>query len=85
MTINPFAVMQEEFDQTGIVFNPDNNRVMTLNQTGVVLWKAFAEGLSIGQAAERLTGNFEVSSEKALLDTERFAQILCEKGLLSME
>ena len=85
MTINPFAVMQEEFDNTGIVFTPDNNRIMTLNKTGVVLWHAFAEGLTTLQAAERLAEKFEVSSEDALRDTEKFAQILCEKGLLSME
>lgn len=85
MTINPFAVMQEEFDHTGIVFNPDNNRIMTLNKTGVELWKAFDEGLSIAQAADRLIAKFEVSSEDALRDTEKFAQILCEKGLLNLE
>ena len=85
MTLNPFAVMQEEVDHTGIVFNPDNNRVLALNKSGVVLWKAFEKGLSLEQAAQELTDVFEVDDDTALRDTQVFADTLCSKGLLSME
>lgn len=85
MTINPFAVMQEEFDHTGIVFNPDNNRVLTLNKSGVVLWKAFEKGLTAEQAAQELVEVFDVNADTALEDTRKFVGILCSKGLLSME
>lgn len=85
MTINPFAIMQEEFDHTGIVFNPDSNKVMTLNASGVELWKAFEKNHSIEEAALMLTEKFEVNIDTARRDAEAFAKILVEKGLLSLE
>ena len=86
MKINPFAVMQEEFDHTGIVFNPDNNRVLTLNQSGVVLWKAFEKNCSIEDAAALLVENFDgIELDQARRDAEKFAQELSERALLSLE
>lgn len=86
MKINPFAVMQEEFDHTGIVFNPDNNRVLTLNKSGVVLWKAFENGCSLDEAAALLVEKFDgVDTASARLDAEKFAAELCQRSLLSME
>ncbi|MBO5689369.1 MAG: PqqD family protein [Lentisphaeria bacterium] len=85
MTINPFAVMQEEFDHSGIVFNPDHNRVMTLNPSGVTLWKAFEKGMSVEQAALELEKEFDVDSATARKDARAFAETLCAKGLLNME
>ena len=86
MKINPFAVMQEEFDHTGIVFNPDNNKVLTLNKSGVVLWKAFEQGASPDDAAQLIVEKFDgVSLEDARRDAENFAAVLCGKNLLSME
>jgi len=76
MKINPFAVMQEEVDHTGIVFNPDNNRVMTLNKSGVVLWKAFENNLSIAEAAALLVENFDgITLPDAQRDAEKFAAL----------
>ena len=85
MTINPFAVMQEEFDHTGMVFNPDNNKVLSLNAAGVVLWKAFERGCSIDEAAQKLTEEFEVDIASARQDAGEFAGVLRSKGLLSQE
>ena len=85
MKINPFALMQEEFDHTGIVFNPDNNKVMTLNKSAVVLWKAFDKGLSPDEAAMLLVDAFDVEIEQARNDAANFAALLCEKNLLSMD
>lgn len=86
MKINPFAVMQEEVDHTGIVFNPDNNRVLTLNKSAVVLWKAFAQGCSVEEAAAQLVEKFaNIDYDQARNDAEKFAGVLVEKSLLSME
>ncbi|MBE6366340.1 MAG: PqqD family protein [Lentisphaerae bacterium] len=86
MKVNPFAVMQEEFDHTGIVFNPDNNRVLTLNKSGVVLWKAFEENCTLDEAAALLVERFDgVTLEDARRDAETFAACLVEKSLLSMD
>ena len=86
MKLNPFALMQEEFDHTGIVFNPDCNKVMTLNASGVVLWKAFEGGADFDEAAALLVDNFDgIDLAQARKDAEAFAAILCEKSLASMD
>ena len=85
MKINPFALMHEEFDHTGIVFNPDNNKVMTLNKSAVLLWKAFEKGFSLDEAAMQVVEAFEVDFEQARSDAGKFAALLCEKNLLSMD
>ena len=84
MKVNPFAVMREQFDGTGLVFDPDSNKVMTLNAAGVVLWKAFAEGVDEAEAAARLCAAFRgVSAEQAAADVRRFAVELSARSLLS--
>lgn len=86
MKLNPFAVMREEFDGSGVVFDPDNNKVMALNATGVVLWKAFAEGVTPPNAAWTLMENFRgVTLEQAQQDTRKFIDQLMERSLLSEE
>ena len=42
--INPSAVFREEFDNTAILFNPDNGDIFSLNATGKVIWQALVEG-----------------------------------------
>ena len=42
MKLNPFAMMREEFDGTGIVFDPDRNKAISLNRTGVIVWNVLA-------------------------------------------
>ena len=44
MILNPFATMAEQFDGTGLVFNPETNAAMSLNKTGVFLWKELEKG-----------------------------------------
>ena len=44
MKLNPFAMMREEFDGTGIVFDPDRNKAISLNRTGVIVWNVLAKG-----------------------------------------
>jgi hypothetical protein len=86
MKINPFAVMQEEFDHTGIVFNPDNDQVMMLNRSGVELWRAFEKGCSIEAAVELLVEKFEsVTPEQARQDVEVFVRQLQKESLLELE
>ncbi len=84
MKLNPFAVMKEEFDGNGIVFNPDRNQVMTLNPAGVVLWQAFARGASDAEAARMLADNFDgVDEAQALRDIAKFKAELSARALLA--
>lgn len=84
MKINPLVIMREEPDHTGMVFNPDTNKILTLNSTGVALWKAFAADASLEEAANVIVEKFSgIELEQARLDAANFANTLREKGLLS--
>ena len=88
-------MMREEFDGTGIVFDPDNNRAMTLNASGVAVWRVLSTGgtaadAAVGsdtrniEAAVRLRETFRgVTPEQAAADVRKFIGALKEKSLLA--
>ena len=83
MKINPLVIMREEPDHTGMVFDPDTNKILTLNSTGVVLWKAFASGDALEDAVQEVVDKFSgIEPEKARTDAVAFVNALREKGLL---
>lgn len=84
MRLNPLAMMREEFDGTGIVFDPDNNRAMTLNASGVAVWRVLSTGGTAADAAVRLREMFRgVTPEQAAADVRKFIGALKEKSLLA--
>lgn len=46
--------------------------MITLNETGALIWNGVAEGLSASDIAKRITDEYEVSEEKALEDVKTF-------------
>lgn len=60
----------------------DFNGIITLNQTGVEIWKGLQEEKSREQILEELLEQFEVSRETAQADMETFLQYLNENGLI---
>lgn len=58
----------------------DFNGMMTLNETGALLWKALEQGGSAETLADALTAEYNVSREEALADAEEFCRKLIEAG-----
>ena len=85
MKINPSAVFREEFDNTAILFNPDNGDIFSLNATGKVIWQALAEGCT--DEAAVLKKLAEVCDaplpESAEADLKEFIAALKEKGFVA--
>jgi hypothetical protein len=50
----------------------DLGGMITLNETGALIWNGVAEGLSGSDIAKRITDEYEVSEEKALEDVKTF-------------
>ena len=46
--------------------------MITLNETGALIWNGVAQGLSDSEIAKRITDEYEVSEEKALEDVKTF-------------
>ena len=84
MKLNPFAIMSEQFDGTGLVFNPESNAAMTLNKTGVYLWGRLKEGASEAEMASELVRRYSgVTEEQAAADVKKFLEDLRNRSLLS--
>lgn len=86
MKLNPFAVMAEQFDGSGLVFNPESNGAVALNKTGVYLWNRLKDGAT---EAEMISGLHEkysgVTEEQAASDVKSFLEKLRSRALLSEE
>ena len=84
MKLNPFAVMAEQFDGTGLVFNPETNAAVSLNKTGVYLWTRLKMGASEAEMAAGLMEKYSgVTEDRAAADVKAFLEELRSRSLLS--
>lgn len=82
--VNPSAVFREEFDNSAILFNPDNGDIFSLNATGKVIWKALADGCTDEAALlEKLAEACGELPESAAGDVKEFVAALKEKGFVA--
>ncbi|MBO5870579.1 MAG: PqqD family protein [Clostridia bacterium] len=58
------------------------NKMITLNESGALIWNALADGLSAEEAAKRITSEYEVSYEVALNDVNSFIEKMKEAGVI---
>ena len=58
------------------------NGMLTLNGSGVLLWKTLEQGASRETLADVLTGNYAVSHEVALADVDAFLAKLLAAGCI---
>lgn len=84
MKLNPFAVMAEQFNGTGLVYNPESNGAISLNKTGVYLWNRLKEGATEEEMTAGLLEKYDgVTEEKAAEDVKAFLENLRSRSLLS--
>ena len=86
MKLNPEFVLQQVAGSWIVVpmgrASLDFNGMLTLNETGVVLWKALEAGGSVEDLAKALTKEYDVSMEQAAQDASAFLRKLQEAGCL---
>lgn len=86
MKLNPFAVMTEQFDGTGLVFSPESNSAVSLNKTGVYLWNRLKNGAGEAELIAGLLQEYSgVTEAQAAADVAAFLESLRSRSLLSEE
>ena len=60
------------------------NGMLTLNETGVVLWKALEQEIDREALADRLLSEYDVDRAQALADTDEFLKKLENVGCLEI-
>ena len=84
MTLNPFVTMAEQFDGSGLVFNPETNAAMALNKTGVFLWRELEKGADEPALVHALLDRYSgVTDEQGARDVKAFLEELRSRSLLS--
>ena len=83
MKLNPLAVMTEQGDGTGVVFDPATNWAISLNPAGVHLWKQLQNGADENALISSLLDRYEnLTRERAAADVQNFLAKLRSRSLL---
>ena len=61
------------------------NGMLTVNESGALLWKRLTEGCDRGALIAALTDEYEVSGEQAAKDTDLFLERIRKAGCLEPE
>ena len=61
------------------------NGMLTLNDSGVLLWRALEQGVGREALVDALTTEYEVSRQQALVDVDEFLNRLIQVGCLDAE
>jgi fibrillarin-like rRNA methylase len=65
-------VVATDFDGgDGILVDLNTKKYFQLNETAMIVWKGLAQGKSVGQIADDITGQYEVALENATRSVER--------------
>lgn len=79
------AVFREEFDDWGLLFDPDTGEVHGANPVAAFVWKQLDGHRSVREIASLVTASFENVPETVEQDIIKFVEKLGEKGFLENE
>ena len=60
----------------------DFSGMLSLNESGTILWNALEKGCSLDELADALLEEYEVTREQALADAEEFIAVLAKVGCI---
>lgn len=58
------------------------NGMITLNDSGAFLWSALQKDTTVDEVVAKLTSEYEVSTEQATADVQKFVDMLRENDLI---
>lgn len=61
------------------------NGIMTLSETGALLWRGIEEGKDIDSLVDSITAEYDIDKSTALSDTLEFISVIEKNGILENE
>lgn len=77
------ALSWREVDGELVAVDVRTSTYLAANKTGLLLWRALADGASRAQLASLLVDRFGVEDTRAAADVDRFLDSLRARGLLA--
>ena len=82
---NPLVVLREEFDDWGVLFDPDSGEGYGINPVSIFIWKHLDGKHTLPDIHTKLHEECKNVPDNALDKIEAFAQYLVEHGLAGHE
>ena len=79
---NPIIVLREEFDNWGLLFDPDKGKVIVINPVGVSVWKLMDGKRDINEIVRKIRDLYSEVSDEAPKEIEAFINDLADRGLV---
>ncbi len=81
---NPGIILQEESDNWGILYNPDNDLSFSINPVSVFVWKQLNNNHTVKELETKVKENFTNVPAEIEGDIMQFLKMLLEKDLAVM-
>ena len=82
MEKDPRVVLREEFDQWGILFNPDTSEVVSINAMGIDIWKLIAGRCSLKDVMQGIQAQYDQVPAEAQEQINTFVNELIKRGFI---
>jgi hypothetical protein len=69
-------------DDGTVIINPEQGDVKVLNNVGARVWELIDGQRSVGQIAQEITQDYEVSLDEANKDLQDYLKVMITQGLL---
>lgn len=80
---NPDVVLREEDPDGALLFNPDTNDVKVINETGIHIWKACEEAITLEEIIRGMEKQFqEVPANEVEQHTREFLDQMIRSGFV---
>lgn len=79
---DPLIVFREEFEDSGLLFNPDTGEMYGLNPVGMEIWKLLDGRHTLSDIAQHLQNTFEDVAEEMPDHVQFFIDALVLKGFV---
>ena len=85
MKLSPFILFRKEFDGTGVIFDPTDNKAFSLNKTATAICEMLQEGIAREEILGRLRKVSSGITEDAPAEINAFLDDMIRRKYLSEE
>lgn len=83
--VNQVVVLREEFDDWGVLFDPDTGEAFGIDPIGIDIWKKLNGKNTLEEITVNLKKEYDDMPESGPVEIKEFVDELIDKGLVGFE